>query len=95
MARVHACEECRGIGAHGYERGPAVERCTRCGGAGVVFGEPRTAARDLHDLLTAPGADSPELLALGAGGALRALSAALALVEARVAETEQELARRR
>jgi hypothetical protein len=60
----------------------------------VVFGDLRSAARDLRDLLTAADAQTPELLALGPGGALRALSAALALVEERLATVEQELARR-
>jgi hypothetical protein len=95
MPRVHLCEECGGSGALPYDRGPAAERCPRCGGVGVRFADPQAAARDLRDLLTAPGADSPELLALGPGGVVRALAAALALVEARVAETEAELARRR
>lgn len=95
MARVHICEDCGGNGAHGYARGPAAERCPRCRGAGVVFGDDASAARDLRDLLTAADAQAPELLALGSGGALRALSSVLALVETRVAAVEDELARRR
>jgi hypothetical protein len=94
VARVHICEDCGGNGAHGYERGPAAERCPRCRGAGVVFGDLQSAARDLRDLLTAANAQTPELLALGPGGALRALSSAVALLEERVAAIEQELARR-
>jgi hypothetical protein len=95
VPRVQLCEECGGSGAHLYERGPAAERCPRCGGVGLRFGDPASAARDLRDLLTASGADASELLALGPGGALRALAAALALVEERVAATERELARKR
>lgn len=94
MPRVQLCEECGGSGARLYERGPAAERCPRCGGVGLRFADPTSAARDLRDLLTGSAAE-PELLALGPGGALRALAAALALVEERVAATERELARRR
>jgi hypothetical protein len=89
VPRVQLCEECGGSGAQVFERGPA-ERCPRCGGVGLRFADPASAARDLRDLLTASGADAPELLALGPGGALRALAAALALLEERVAAAERE-----
>ncbi|HVV56830.1 MAG TPA: hypothetical protein VHC45_00600 [Gaiellaceae bacterium] len=94
MARVHVCADCGGTGARTYERGRPVERCTACRGAGVVFADPATAARDARELVTAP-APSPELLALGPGGGVRALAAALELLEERLAAAEAELARRR
>jgi hypothetical protein len=93
VARVFVCEECGGAGAHGYARGPAVERCPRCRGAGVRFADPQTAARDLRELLAST--TSPELVELGEGAAVRALAAALALVEERLAAVEAELQRRR
>lgn len=94
MARVHVCTDCGGVGARTYERGQPVERCTTCRGAGVVFSDPATAAQDARELVTAP-APSPELLALGPGGGVRALAAALELVGERLAAAEAELARRR
>jgi hypothetical protein len=60
----------------------------------VLFADPRTAARDLRDLLTAAVAGDPALAALGPGGELRALSAAVAAVEERLDTLERELDRR-
>lgn len=95
MARVYVCVDCSGTGARTYERGQPVERCTTCHGAGLILPEASTAAHDLRDLVTSPGATSPELLALGPGAAVRALSVALAVLEDRVAALEAELARPR
>jgi hypothetical protein len=89
MGTVFVCDECGGAGAHGYERGPAVERCPRCAGVGLVFADPATAARDFLHLIT--GVQGSELSALGEGGALRALAALTARLEARCEQLQQDL----
>jgi hypothetical protein len=94
MARVYVCEECGGSGAIGFDRGPAVERCTRCRGAGVVFYEPSTAARDLRDAVLRTSVDE-RFLELGPDWVIRALASTVALLEERLARVEAELERRR
>jgi hypothetical protein len=93
VARIVRCEECRGTGAIAFEKGPAVERCTACRGIGVRFPDPATAAQDLRDALSTTSV-APELLELGADGAIRALAGARALLEERLGRVEVELRRR-
>ncbi|MGH3003120.1 MAG: hypothetical protein ACRDM1_10765 [Gaiellaceae bacterium] len=92
MSQVAICGECGGEGYLGYDRGPAVERCPGCRGAGLLFGKPSTAARDFRDLITGPSGS--ELAALPKGGALRALAVLAAGLEERCERLELELARR-
>jgi hypothetical protein len=94
MARVFVCTECRGTGAIGFDTGPAVERCLRCQGAGVLFQEPATAARDLRDAVLRTSVDE-QFLELGPDWVVRALASSLALLEERLARLEAELDRRR
>lgn len=94
MARVYVCDGCRGTGAIGFDRGPAVERCTQCRGAGVLFPEPATAARDLRDAVLRTSVDE-RFLELGGDWVVRALASTVALLEERLARVEAELERRR
>jgi hypothetical protein len=94
MARVYVCEECRGTGAVGFDRGPAVERCTACKGAGVLFHEPGTAARDLRDMVLRTSVDE-RFLELGSDWVIRALASTVAGLEERLARVEAEVERRR
>lgn len=93
MGNIFVCDECNGAGAHGYDRGPAVERCPRCAGVGLVFSNRATAARDFLELTT--GVRGSELTALGEGAAIRALAGLAARLEARCEELQQELDRLR
>ncbi|HVU79214.1 MAG TPA: hypothetical protein VHC67_16675 [Gaiellaceae bacterium] len=92
MGSVSVCDECHGAGAHGYDRGPIIERCLRCGGAGVLFGDERTALNDLTTALTS--SRSAELF-VWEGSQVRALAALAARLEARVAALEREIAKDR
>jgi hypothetical protein len=94
VARVYVCDDCRGTGAIGFAKGPAVERCTRCEGVGVLFPEPATAARDLRDAVLRTSVDE-RFLELGTAWVIRALASSLARVEERLARLEAELDRRR
>jgi hypothetical protein len=92
MGSVSVCDECHGAGAHGYERGPAVERCPRCLGAGLLFSSPATALGDLTAALTS--ARSAEFFALGEGGLVRAVAALASQLETRVSQLEHTIEER-
>jgi hypothetical protein len=91
MARVSLCNECRGLGAHGYERGPVVEPCRACNGVGLRFADQATAASDLRDVLVNVTARTELLEASGEGVVLRATGVVLAGLEQRIAALEREL----
>lgn len=93
MGGVSVCDECAGAGVHGYQSGPAVERCPRCGGAGLLFSDDRTALRDLARSI-ASGQGAELLFALGEGGLARAVAVKAAELEARLADVELEIAKR-
>lgn len=94
MGDVLSCEECGGSGVQSYARGPAIETCPRCAGAGLRFTEPSRAARDLRELLSARGRAAEVLAQAGEGAALRAQTVVLAAIEERIEAIEHELARR-
>jgi hypothetical protein len=93
VGSIFVCDDCGGAGAHGYDRGPVVERCPRCAGVGLIFGNAATGARDFLDLLT--GVRGTELTALGEGVAIRALAVLAARLEEQCEQLQQELNRLR
>jgi hypothetical protein len=90
MGHVVICDECAGAGVHGYDRGPTLERCPRCRGAGLLFGDAATGARDFRDVITGPAGS--EFAGLPEGAALRALAILTAQLEERCERLERELA---
>lgn len=94
MGSIRVCDECDGAGAHGYESGPAVERCPRCRGAGVLFADATSAVQDFAaEVLGGGGAELQ--LSLGEGGLIRALAGACAALEGRITALEREVQRLR
>jgi hypothetical protein len=93
MGRVWICEECSGLGLHGFDRGPVAERCQRCQGAGVLFADTSSAARDFYGVLT--GLGGLDMTALGEGASIRALALLLARIEERCEALESALERPR
>lgn len=87
---IFLCEECDGAGAVAFDRGPAAENCTRCGGVGLVMTDPLHALSDLQRLFSVTPSDEGVIARAAPGAEWRLLLTALQHLQQRVEELERK-----